>query len=260
MPLSKPLRDALKGQVDLDWRKVTKARLLRFGDRVALSYVQLEPITKNLNRDPRLSNVGICLTDKGMTLVLQGPSDTLHPVHIPKEQLTQNYIKQFVQQMIGKIQVVGLDPTVPPSMRDIRTYLIRRLRNTQAEGAIVFRSLKRVSLGDRYLNRPVWDKQRPKLWQRKLLSQWAGYSVIMDLTGKPLLAKEESGGLVTGPLDKSVNPFIRANDAIQSVMAKLDLSPSATFLRSSDRQRVQRAFHRHSQRTIKATATKRTGT
>lgn len=246
-------------QMDLDWRRVTKARLLRFGDRVALSYVQIEHVTRNANRDPRLSNVGICLTDKGMTLMFQGPSDEIYPVHVSKEQLTYKYIKQLAQQMTGKIQVVGLDPNVPPLMRNIKTYLIRRLRNAQAEGAIAFHSLKRVTLGDRYLNRPVWDKQRLKLWQRKLLSKWARYSVIMDLTGKPILVKEESGGLVTGPMDKSVHPLIRANDAIQSVMAKLDLSPCATFLHSSDRQRVQRAFHRQSQRTIKATATKRIG-
>ena len=248
IPLTKELRANLKSLVNVDWRKVTKPRLIRHGSHVKFTFVKAIHLHRNLNHDPRLSNVGLCLTDQGLTMQILSPSDQPQALHIQANQLTKKAINRLVKQMHGRIHVVGLDPIVPPSMREIKTYLVRRLRNIQAEGAIVFRSPNRVSLGEKYLNHPSW--------QRKLVKRWTGCFTILGLTGQPLVAQEQNGGLVTGPSDKSVHPLIRANDTIQTVMAKLDLQHSATFLHSRDRQRVQTAFHRYRRRTIKATAAK----
>jgi hypothetical protein len=246
IPLSPEIKNYLRGKVSLDWRKVTKPRLLRFGQTIAISYVKLEKREFNLNRDPRLSDAGLCLTNKGLHIRIIGPTD--EPIHqfVPTKLLTKQQINELVQQMIGKIQVVGLDPIVPPQMREIKAYLVRKLRNRQAEGAILFRILHRTPLGEKYPNR--------KLWQRKLMQRFDSYCISMGLTGKPLLVREGEDGRVTGPSDKCVHPIVRANEAIQTVMAKMDLSHSATFLHSRDRQRVQRAFHRQRRKTITTTS------
>lgn len=242
IPVTKQTQALLKAEIPINFRKATRLRLLRFGDQVALSYVLKEEAAVT-RPNPFQSDLGICLTESGMTLVVSTPGDLKKGWHVPAEQLTTKVLNQIVQQMRGRIRVVGLDPTYPAAMRGINTYLTRKFRNLQAEGAIKFRSPKRVSLGEKYLNLPEWHPSHLALWQKKLIRGHAEYSQIMGLTGRPLLVKEAAGDLV-GVDGRQISPLTRANDVVQTVLAKLDQWHGATFLDSRNRTRVQSAFNR----------------
>lgn len=256
IPVSRDILAVLKGALGLDLRKVMKPRLLRRGSSVWLSYAQntVEAIPRP---DPFQSDLGICLTEEGMTLMVCTPGDLKGWRHFRAERLTRKTLDQIVQQMRGRLRTVGLDPTYPASMRETHTYLTRKLRNLQAEGAIRFRSPKRVSLGEKYLNVSRWNPDHLPLWQKKLIRGHAEYSQILGLTGRPLLVKEAAGDLV-GVDGQQISPLTRANDVIQTVLAKLDLWHGATFLVSRDRQRVQSAFNRWQRITIATMKTERT--
>lgn len=243
IPVKAELKKTLKRWLDLDWRKIQKPRLHRHGSELVLRYVET---TETVRPEPSRFryDVGLCLTEEGLAIRLQSPEDLPLNRFIRKEQLTKQNINQLVEQMAQTCRVIALDSTIPESMLGIKQHLVRKIRNTQAEGATVFRSPRRVSLGEKYLGFSKSSPHHLNLWQRKLLKPWDGYSLILGLTGEPLLVREQDGRLVTGPLDKSVNPLLRANDALQTTLAKLDAWHTATSMSRRDRQRVRSAFRR----------------
>ncbi len=249
IPLSAELRRVVKESVRVDWRRVTKARLCRFGSTVALSYVETVQVAiqKPL---PMMFDVGMTLTEEGLFVRLQAPTDEPLSQFIPKIRLTKQFFNQMAQRMRGRVRLVALDPLIPPSMTATKNLLVRKMRNAQAEGATVFRTPRRVSLGEKYLNQPKGSHNRLTGPLRGFMKEWAGYSLILGLTGEPLLVKECGGRLVTGPMDKSVHPIVRANDVLQTALAKLGLWHTAPSLPRRDSQRVRRAFHRLLLRTV----------
>lgn len=252
IPVTADIRRELRPHLYLDWRKVQGLRLLRFGRKVVLSYtlketrireVDLEERTIKSCRDPRLCDLGISFSDKGMAFSLQTPTDNHISDFTPKHLLTKQSLLEFTREMVGKIRVVALDPVCPASMRDLKSYLTRKLRALQAEGTIEFRTPRWISLGDKY-DLPARHPDRPPAAIRKLMRENYPYCQILGLTGSPLLVKEVEGGLV-GADGRQIDPLTRANHVIQSVMAKLDLWHGATFLRSVNSQSVHKAFRRY---------------
>jgi hypothetical protein len=253
IPITPAIRAVLKQHLKLDWRTVQSPRLIRFGKQVALSYVSkethihevnLEDRTLNSCRDPRLCDVGVCLSQKGMTLQVQNPTDDHQGFHTPIGQLGKQSIDSLVAELRGKARVVALDPYCPPQLRDTKAYLIRKLRTLQAEGAIEFRSPRLALLGATYQNLPSYHPQHLKVWQRNHMKEWFDYARIQGLTGRSLMVKEAGGNLV-GVDGRQIHPLTRANHILQSAMAKLGLWHGATFLRSVSGQRVRSAFHRY---------------
>ena len=243
LPVTSELKRALKPWVKIDWRRVSKARMIRSGNEVTLSYVKTTEVVL-----PRPTSVmydmGVCLTNEGMFLRLQTPTDQPLSHFIRKSSLTKQFINELAQRMHGRVRLVALDPLVPNGMLSIKNHFVRKIRNTQAECATVFRTPRRIPLGEKYLNHSKGSTHRLKGRLRGAMKGWSDYSLILGLTGEPLLVREREGELVTGPMDKSVHPIARANDALQTALAKLDLWHSATFLRSRDSQRVRNAFRR----------------
>jgi len=253
IPISSEIRTELKQMVGLDWRCVISMRLLRWGKRVILAYthketriheVNLEHRSINSCRDPRLCDMGICFSPNGMTVQIQNPTEDRQGSFVPKAKLTKQYINQLVAQMVGKIRVVAIDPICPSGLNDIKTYLTRKLRALQAEGAMEFRSPKLVSLGAKYKDHPQHHPLHLHVWQRNLMKEWFDYSLILGLTGRPVLVREVNGTLIGGDSQQVINPLTRANHAIQTALAKMDLWHGATFLRSRSWQRVRSAFNR----------------
>ena len=253
IPITSEIRAELKKSLDLDWRYVISMRLLRRGKTVWLAYthkeiriheVNLDRHSINSCRDPRLCDMGICFSPNGMAVQIQNPTEDRRGSLIPKEKLTKQYINKLVAQMIGKVRVVALDPVCPSNLCNIKTYLTRKLRTLQAEGAIEFRSPKLVSLGARYKDRPQHHPLHLHVWQRNLIKDWFDYSLILGLTGRPLMVREVNGTLIGGDSRQVINPLTRANHAIQTALAKMDLWHGATFLRSKSWQRVRSAFYR----------------
>ena len=250
IPVTHEIKAELKKHLDLDWRKVTKPRLLRLGKEVALSYVMreirvhevnLEARTINSCRDPRLIDIGICLDHNGMTVEQQNPTDDHQGFIIPMAQLTKQKVQNFVADLVGKVRVVALDPYVPTELADLKTYLTRKCRALHAEGAIEFRSPKLVSLGAVYRDLPSYHPQHLKVRERNSMREYFDYTRIWGLTGEPLMVREAEGGLV-GVDGRQIHPLTRANHILQSVMATLDLWHGATFLRSVGSPRVRRVF------------------
>lgn len=253
IPVSPEIKAELKQHLQLDWRRVGHLRLLRFGRRVALSYVIKEVRVREVDldertirscRDPRLHDVGICFDQHGMSVVVKNPTDDLCPQHFPKRFLDRQFIDSILTELVGKARVVALDPAYPAELHGIASYFRRKLRTLQAEGAIEFKSPKLVSLGERYRNLPRCHPQHLKLSMKRHMREHFDYCIFMRLTGQPLLVKVLDGNVVDVD-GRHVNPLERANHAVQSVMAKLDLWHGATFLHSVNSQRVRKAFHRY---------------
>ena len=253
IPVTAEIKAVLKQHLKLDWRTTSGLRLIRYGQRVALAYVHkeiqirevdLEQNSLNSCRDPRLCDMGICLSPYGMTLMLQNPTDDHQGFHIPIANLTKAFIDKLVADMNGRIRSVMLDPICPNNLRTIKTHLVRRLRTLQAEGAIEFRSPKLVSLGAVYKDLPQHDPLHLKVWQRKLMEEFFDYTRILGLTGAPLMVRE-SDGVLRGVNDRQIDPLTRANHVLQSGLAKMDLWHGATFLRSRPSHRVRSAFNRY---------------
>lgn len=255
IPVTKEIRSVLKGLVQLDWRRVTKPRLLRRGSRVFLSYVSLQNRPEAI-LDPRKVDVGITLTTDGLTLAVQSPMETVQFRHINIKNLSMEVVKELVRHLGLYARVVALDECIPHELRTVARGLIKGLRNKQAEGAIVFRSPKWVSLGAKYYDKPEGSPDRWKYTTRKELSRYRDSFVMLGLTGRPLMVSVQNGALVN--VDGSqVSPLERAFNVVHTVLAKLDLWHLATVLNSKDRQRVQSAFHRWSRKTIMTMQTKR---
>jgi hypothetical protein len=253
IPVTPEIKAELKKYLNLDWRYVISMRLLRRGHRVLLAVIHKETQIREVDlekrkirhcRDPRLCDMGICFSPNGMAVRIQNPTEDHQNYFVPVANLTKQLINQLLTQIAGKIRVVALDPICPESCRGLKTYLTRKLRTLQAEGAIEFRLPRLVSLGAKYNNLPQHHPLHLKVWQKNLIKEWFDYSQILGLTGRPLMVKPSNGTLI-GADSRQVKPLTRANHVIQMALAKMDLWHGATFLRSRSWQRVRSAFYRH---------------
>ena len=273
MPLDLASHPALQNQVagymasiGGDLRRVITCRLVRKSDkRFLLCFTYTVPdVTRevtnsksepsiNFCRDPRLVDIGISFSNKGMSIVVQNAFEDRKFFCVKSDLLkkTAQFINTFLNNLKGRVRSVGMDKNFPITghLLVARKELSRRLRALAAVGATEFYTPpKFVSLGEQYPSgTPFYDKTRLKVWERKLLSEHEEYAMIQGLTGAPCLIKVSQGKLITSK-GSDVNPETMANHALLLALAKRDMWHGATFMDRGTCRTVRKGLNRREEK------------
>jgi hypothetical protein len=263
------LRDQVAGymaSIGGNMRRVIQCRLVRKSDKrflLCFTFTTPDVIREVINdkgepsinfcRDPRLVDIGISFSYKGISVVVQNAFEDREFYYIKSNLLknTAKFINKFLNNLKGRTRSVGMDMNFPITghLLEVRKELSRRLRTLAAVGATEFYTPPRlVSLGEQYPSgTPFYDKFRLKVWERKLLSGHEEYAMIQGLTGAPCLIKVSQGKLITSK-GSDVNPETMANHALLLALAKRDMWHGATFLDRGTCRTVRKGLNRRKEK------------
>jgi len=273
MPLDLTLHPALKEQVadymaslGSDLRRVINCRLVRKSNKrflLCFTFTVSDVIREVVNddgdpsinfcRDPRLVDIGISFSNKGMSIVVQNAFEDREFYCVKSDLLknTAQFINKFLENLKGKTRSIGMDSTFPITghLLEVRKELSRRLKTLAAVGATEFYlSPKLISFGEQYPSgTPFYDKCHLKVWEKKLLSPHEDFAMIQGLTGAPCLIKVSQGKLITST-GSEVNPETMANHALLLALAKRDMWHGATFLDRGTCRTVRKGLDRRKEK------------
>lgn len=249
-----------------DMRRVIHCRLLRKSDKrflLCFTFTIPDVIREVINdkdkpsinfcRDPRLVDIGISFSPKGVSVVVQNAFEDREFYCIKSDLLknTAQFINTFLNNLKGRVRSIGMDVNSPITghLLEVRKELSRRLKTLAAVGATEFYTPPRlVSLGEQYPSgTPFYDKSRLKVWERKLLSEHEEYAMIQGLTGAPCLIKVSQGKLITSR-GSDVNPETMANHALLLALAKRDMWHGATFMDRGTCRTVRKGLNRRKEK------------
>lgn len=258
-----------------DLRRLISGRVVRKSDKrylVSFTFTVPDVIREvdndknnpsiNFCRDPRLVDIGISFSKKGMSLVVQNAFEDREFFCVKPNVLkdTAKFLNKFLSNLKGKVRCIGMDESYPITgpLLEVRKGLARRCKALEAVGATEFYiPPKLISLGEQYPSgTPFYDKNRLKVWERKLISQHEDYAMIQGLTGAPCLIKVSDGKLVTSK-GTEVFPETMANHALLLALAKLDMWHGAISQDSGTCRTVRKGLDRRKEKQLQMTSVMR---
>jgi hypothetical protein len=249
-----------------DLRRVIHCRLVRKSDTrllLCFTFTVSDVIREVINdkgdpsinfcRDPRLVDIGVSFSSKGMSIVVQNAFEDREFYCVKSDLLknTAKFINTFLSSLNGRVRSVGMDQNFPITghLLEVRKELSRKLKTLAAVGAMEFYTPPRlVSLGEQYPSgTPFYDKTRLKVWERKLLSEHEDYAMVQGLTGASCLVKMSQGKLITHK-GSEVSPETMANHALLLALAKRDMWHGATFMDRGTCRTVRKGLNRRKEK------------